>query len=235
MGDAQPFERGGGVGQHGIDADAQFVGAFLRFAAEIDRDNAELGALGRDRAHQPDFAVVGGHLGAGRRRHGGRGGLDHLGEHLLGHRDAGAPSAAGGGLARAGEQHDLALHDCGEMILDRGMDVAHVEGDRQAAREGVEIAHVDLALARQFQLPLQAGGELAHHHRDEDEQEEVEDLVRVLDAQAVERRIEEEGGGAHAADGGDHRRDDAPARGRDHHWDQVDDRAVVQPGLDDRA
>ena len=31
MRDAEAFERGGGVGQHRVDADAQFVEAFLRF------------------------------------------------------------------------------------------------------------------------------------------------------------------------------------------------------------
>ena len=163
------------------------------------------------------------------------GGLDHRGQHQFGHRDAGVPSAAGGSLARAGEQHDLALHDGGEMIFDRGVDVAHVEGHRQPAREGIEIAHVDLALARQLQLPLEAGCELAHHHGDENEQNEVEDLMRVGDAQAVERRIEEEGGGDRAGDGGHHRRDHAPARGRDHHRNEVDDRAVVQAGLRHQA
>ena len=86
---------------------------------------------------------------------------------------------AAGGFARAGEQHDLALHDGGEMVLDRGVNVGHVEGHRQPAREGVEIAHVDLALARHLQLPFEPGGELADHDRDEDEQDEIDDLLRV--------------------------------------------------------
>ena len=156
-------------------------------------------------------------------------------QHLLRHRDAGAPSAAAGRLARAGEQHDLALHDGGEVVFDRGMDVGHVERHRQPAREGVEVAQVDLALARHLQLPLEPGGELAHHHRDEDEQDEIDDFLRVRDAEAVERRIEEEGGGEHAADRGNHRGHDAPARGRDHHRDQIDHRAVAEPDLPRRA
>ena len=88
---------------------------------------------------------------------------------------------------------------------------------RQPAREGVKIAHVDFALARQLELPLQSGGELADHHGDEDEQHEIDDLMRVGDAEAVERRKEEKGRGEHAADRGDDRRNDAPADGGDQH------------------
>ena len=142
-------------------------------------------------------------------------------------------SAAGGGFARAREQHDLALHDVGEMILDGGMDVGDVEGDRQPARERVEIAHVDLALARELQLPAQAGGELADHDGDDHEQHQVEDLLRVPDAEAVERRIKEEGGGQHPADGGDDRRHDAPAHGRDQHRNEIEHRAVFEPDFRD--
>jgi len=57
--------------------------------------------------------------------------------------------------------------------------------------------------------------------------------VRVLDAEAVEWRIEEEGGSEHPADGGDNRRHDAPARSRNHHRNQIDHGAVAEPGLDD--
>ena len=55
----------------------------------------------------------------------------------------------------------FALHDRGQVILDRGMDVADVEGHRQPAREGIEVAHVDLALPRHFQLAAELAGELA--------------------------------------------------------------------------
>ena len=57
--------------------------------------------------------------------------------------------------------------------------------------------------------------------------------MRVGDAEAVERRVEEEGGSEHPADGGEDRRHDAPARGRDHYRDQIDHGAVAEPGLDD--
>src|ERR1017187_8768624 len=226
--DAQPFQRRGGVGQHRIDPDAQLVRAFLGFAAEIDRDDAELGTLGRHRADQPDIAAFGGH------RHAAVGvaaagcNFDDLGEHCLRHRDAGAPSAAAGSIARTGEQDDFALHDGGEVVFDRGMNVGHVERHRQPARKGVEVAQVDLALVRHFQLAFEPGGELAHHHRDEDEQDEIDDFLRIRDAEAVERR-KEEGGGEYPAHRGNDRRYDSPARGRDHHREQIDDGAVFEP------
>ena len=145
--DAQPFQRRGGVGQDRVNANAHLVRAFLRCAAEIDRDDAEFGALGRHGADQPDVAAVGGHRHAAIGDAAAGGGLHHFGEDLLRHHDAGAPPARGGGIARAGEQHDVALHNGGEMVLDRGMNVGHVECHRQPAREGVEVAQVDLALA----------------------------------------------------------------------------------------
>ena len=192
MRDAQPLERGGGVCQHCVDADAQFVRGFRRRAAEIDGDDAELRTLAaRPRAparfHRCRPApLCRFRCRAARRR-----------PRRPRSRTAGGTATPAwrpllvGGLARAGEQHDIALHDGGEMVFDRGMDVANVERHRQPARESIEIAHVDLALARQFQLPLQPSGELAHHDGDEDEQEQIDDLLRVADAEAVERRKEE--------------------------------------------
>ncbi len=103
------------------------------------------------------------------------------------------------------------------------------EGARQPAREGVQVAHVDLAPLRQLQLPPQPGRQLAHHHGDDDEQKEVDHLLRVGDAQAVKRRKEEEGGRQHAADRRDDGRHDAPADGRDQHRQEVDHRAVAEP------
>ena len=56
--DAETLQRRGGIGQNGVDANAQVVGIFLRAAAQIDRDHAEFGALGRDGADQPDVAAI---------------------------------------------------------------------------------------------------------------------------------------------------------------------------------
>ena len=176
------------------------------------------------------------------RRHRGAGGVvavtrcnfDDLGENLFGHGDAGAASAAVRCFARAGEQHDVALHDAGEMVFDGRVNVGDVEGDRQTARKCVEVAQVDLALPRHLQLTLEAGGELAHGDGNEDEEDQVDDFLRILDAEAVERRIEEEGRGEHAANRGNNRRYDAPPGRGDHHRDQVDDGAVGKADLPDQ-
>ena len=68
----------------------------------------------------------------------------------------------------------------GEVVFDRGVNVGYVERHREAPRERIEVAQVDFALARGLQLTFEPGRELAHHYRDEDEQNEIEDLVRVL-------------------------------------------------------
>lgn len=103
-------------------------------------------------------------------------------------------------------------HRRGKVILDRGMDIGTGEGGGQPAREGVEIAHLDLALARQFELPLQPGGELADQDRGEDVEREVDDLLRVADGEAVKRREEEKGRGKHPERGRGKRDDTSPQR-----------------------
>src|SRR6185503_21184191 len=99
--------------------------------------------------------------------------------------------------------------DGGEMVLDRRLDIRDVEGDGEPAREGVEVGQVDLALARQLELALQPVRELADDHRGEGEDDEIDDLVRILDLEAVERLEEEEGRGQDAAHSREHRGRDA--------------------------
>ena len=161
--------------------------------------------------------------------------LDHFCTNRLGYCHAGAPPAAAGGLARAGEKHDIALHDAGEVIFDRGMNVRDIERHSQAAREGIKVAQIDFTLARHFQLPFEASGELAHGYGYEDEQDEVDDLLRVLDAKAVNRLVEKERGGEHAANCRNDRRDDSPAGGCDHHGNQEHHGAVRQVYSPDEA
>ncbi len=62
----------------------------------------------------------------------------------------------------------LTLQDRREVILDRGVNVGDVEGDREAARKSIKIAHVDLALARNFRLHFQLRRQMAGDHGDED-------------------------------------------------------------------
>ena len=235
MGDAKPLERRGRIGQNRVDADAQLVGAFLRFAAEIDGDDAEFETLGRHRTHEPDFAAIGGDHCAGRVIAVTGCDLDHFAETCSRYvTPARRPLLSEASRALA-NKHDLALHDAGEVIFDRGMNVGDIERHSQAAREGIEVAQVDFALARHFQLPFEASGELAHGYGDEDEQDEVDDLLRVLDAKAVKRLIEKERRGEHAANGRNDRRDDSPAGGRDHHRDQEHHGAVRQVYSPDEA
>ena len=78
--------------------------------------------------------------------------------------------------SRAGpEQHHPALDVGGEVLLDRPIDVGRRgRGGRGRAREGVEIAHLGLALAGELGLPLHRVGQVAGHQRDDQEQDEIE-------------------------------------------------------------
>src|SRR4029077_3976343 len=102
MGDTKAFERRGRSGQNRIDADAQLVRTFLRFAAEIDRDHAEFRTLRRAGTNEPDFTAVGGYHRDGRGIATPGSTLDPFCTTRLGYCPAGAPAAAAGGLARAG-------------------------------------------------------------------------------------------------------------------------------------
>ena len=117
------------------------------------------------------------------------------------------------------------------MILDRRVDIRHVESDRQPARKCIEVAQIYFPLTRHFQLPLEAIGKLTYGDRNENEQDQVDDFLRVLDAEAVCRRIKEIGRGEDPANGRDKRRHDAPTRRRDHDRDQVNDGTVRKPDL----
>src|SRR6185437_3097075 len=130
-------------------------------------------------------------------------------------------------------ENDLALHDAGKMILDCGMDIRHVKCDGQPTRKGVEVAQVNLALARHLELPLEAAGELAHHHRHENEQCEIDDLLGVGDAEAEKGRIKEEGRGKYPAYRRGDSRHDSPTRCRDDDRYQVNNGTVLEAVLPD--
>src|SRR5262249_21725549 len=235
MSDAEPLERCACVGQDRIDTHAQFVGPFFRFASEIDGDDPEFAILRRYRAYQPDFAAGGRHRGAGGGFTVARCNLDDLAEHLLGYEHTGATPAAVRCFARAWKKHDVALHDAGEMVLDSGVNVGDVEGDRQASRKSVEIPEVYFALPRHLQLALEPRSELAYGDGDEDEEDEVDDFLRILDAEAVEGRIGKKRRGKHAANRGNNGRHDSPPGCRDDHRDQVDHGPVGKPDFPDQG
>jgi hypothetical protein len=71
--------------------------------------------------------------------------------------------------------------------------------------------------------PPRVGGKLSRHHGDDDEQRQIEDVNGIVDAEIVDRRIEEEGGCANRGESRDHGRyDAAPDRGKQHR-DHVND------------
>jgi hypothetical protein len=68
-----------------------------------------------------------------------------------------------------------------------------------------------------------AGRQLAGHHRDDNEQDEVDEVDRVMDSKIVDRLVEEKRGGPDSDRGGEHRRDHAAANRTHQHRDQIDD------------
>ena len=125
----------------------------------------------------------------------------------------------------------MPLHDTGEVILDGRVDIRDVERDSEPAGKCVKVTQIDFPLPRHFQLPLEAGRELAHRHCNEYEQDQVDDFLRFLDAEAVGGRVEEKGGRKHAAHGGDQRRHNPPTCRRDHNRDQVGDGTMRKPAF----
>ena len=73
---------------------------------------------------------------------------------------------------------------------------------------------------------------VARHHGDEDEQNEIDDMNRVVNAEIVDRRIEEECRRADAGQRRNHGRNDAAADCGEQDRDQVDDRDVLD--IDER-
>ena len=224
--DAEPLERGGGIGEHRVDAAAQHFAVLDRSVPEIDGDDAEFAVLRRHGPDQPDFAAIRCHgiVSAVFRAASG----DRLNnrDDLRRNADAGAA----GSLPLRPEQQNLALHYRGKMVLDGGMDVGDIEGRRQPPRECIKVGEIDFSLPRDLELAFQAGGELADHHRGESEQDEIEDLVLVLNLKTVARLKEEEGRGQDAAERRDDGRDHAPADCGDQHRDQIERRAMREAG-----
>ncbi len=80
----------------------------------------------------------------------------------------------------------------------------------------------------------QVGGEPPGHGGDDEEQGEVHRVLRVADAEAVQRRIEQERRDRDAGERGDDRRQRAPARRRHQHRneEQAGDRFELHHALD---
>ena len=217
----EPLERGRGVRQHIVDPVANLLDRPWRHAAEIDRDDAEVGVFLRNATDQPDIAgaiVHGGRKRAtgadlGNRR------MHALRQSLLLGLDVAI--AVGHGA----EQHHLALDQARKVLLDREINVGRRRRRCQAAREGIEIPHLLFAFAGNLGLLLHGVGEVTRHHGDHHEQQQIENLVRPGQIEAVIRGEEKISRPQHARDRGDQRRQQAEMPAREQHRQQIDDRA----------
>jgi hypothetical protein len=86
-------------------------------------------------------------------------------------------AAAGGGS----EHHYLALHQLGEMLLDRIIDAGCRCDPGEPPREGVQVAHLVFPLLGEIGLLFHRVGQMARDQRDDHEQREIEDLERPRD------------------------------------------------------
>ena len=117
--DVETFERGSGIGQDLVDALAHFLDCVGRNAAEVDGDDAEVGGLLRDAAHQPDVAC--GVIDSGRQSMAGL----NLGNRRMHARRQRIVLGVFAALAPGprSEQHHVALNEIGKMLLDRAIDI----------------------------------------------------------------------------------------------------------------
>ena len=226
--DVEPLERGGGIRQHVVDALAHLRDGTSGHVAEIDGDHAEIGRPLRNTADEPDIAGGVGSSGGERRA---ASNVRDGGTHRFGHR--GVIRLGVAAVAFGSEQHHLALHETGEMLLDPAVDVCRGRRCRQPAREGVKIAHLVLVLAGELGLPLHRIGEMAGDQRNDHEQNEIDDLARSREVVAVERRIEKIAGPQHAGHRR-HQRRHQPEMPAGQHDRQVDDRSAPKVEIADQ-
>ena len=185
------LERRRGVVQNGIDAGSDGVRRRSRPpATKIDRQHSEITRLCGDGPNEPEvpFAIVD-HAPVARR---GTAGGQPLGllpdpfRHLIRARQ-------GGAAARPGfEQNRAMADDRGQVLADGDVDVACRMGGSEPARERVKVLHLGFTAARQIGLLPEIGRQMTGHDRDEDEERELDQMLRIVHKKAVYRRVEEE-------------------------------------------
>ncbi len=180
--------------------------------------------VGTYRAQQPDVLRRFIHHAAG----GGIGGRDRRGDALLQDhwqrvRFERFKAAAGCGR----EERDPLSERIGQVILNGGDQVRYGETRRQTSRELVKLLDFPLSMAQRFRLLPQARGKIAADQRHHQEQHEVDDFVRILDLETVERRKKQEISHRQAGNRRQGGRPDAPLGRRDNDRYQVRDRDEI--------
>jgi hypothetical protein len=210
--DIEPLECRHSVRKRVVDTLAHAGERLARHAAEIDGDAAEIRSFWRDPANEPDVALAV---------------VDRAFKSLIltDTRDLRTQAfrhAVGGAGVRRAEQHHLALHEMGQVILDGDEYLGGAGGRSKPPGKRIEIAHLLLALARNRGLALRRIGEVRHHHGDDHEQDQIERFLRRSDAETVELGKEQIARQNNAGDRGNQCRDDAKVIAREHHRDEVE-------------
>src|ERR1700722_5956795 len=111
-----------------------------------------------------------------------------------------------------------------EVVVDRGDQFRDGETGGKTPRKIIEVMDVPLALAQRLGFLAQARGEIAADERHPEEQQQVDDFLRILNLETEDRRKEKEIRFRHADDGSQRRRPDSPSGGSDDDGNEIGDR-----------
>ena len=137
-------------------------------------------------------------------------------------------------LRRRNEDGSI-LKRVGQIILDRKDQVAGRQAGGEPLRERVQFADFLFAPAESYRLILKSRCEVAGNYGDQKEQEEMDDVLRVLQPETIQRRIEEKIRGCCARKGSNQAWKDSPLSRRHDHRQHVNERRQIErkEGIDD--
>ena len=116
--------------------------------------------------------------------------------------------------------------DRGEVLANSGVDVACRVGGKEPPGKCVKFSHFSFAATREIGMSPEIGRQKPSDDRDEAEEQEFDQMLRVFDKKAVDRRIEEEYRRAPARNCRNDRRQHSPVRRCDDDRDQIDENQV---------
>src|SRR5262249_60081037 len=116
--------------------------------------------------------------------------------------------------------------DRGQVLANSGVDVACRVGGDEPPRERVKFSHFNFAATREIGMSPEIGRQKPGDDRDESEKQEFDQMLRVFDKKAVDRRIEEEYRRTPARNCRDERRHHSPVPPSPYHPHPIDESKV---------
>ena len=124
-------------------------------------------------------------------------------------------------IQRRCDQDGTAAQCIRKVVLDCEDQIAAGQAGSKSLRERVQFADLSFAAAQTDRFILKARREVAGDQSDQQEQNQIDDILRVADPERVKRRIEEEIRGSRAGNGRYDARYDPPQRGGQNNWQYV--------------